>query len=283
MSIPKRHHFVPQMLQRRFANSNGQLYFFNKRCPEDGVRSSAPINLFVEKHLYSIKEKSGKKNPELEARLSELEGYADGIIRKIEVAAANGVPPGLIEVERSIWDLFFYVSWKRTPDCFVNTDALTDFDKTLSASVGDFEREIRSLTDLEREELNNPEVLSRIKHNARVEAVGSGSGEVMELLRRKGIAVLRIEAPNKSFVLGSSPVVKLTLPGHTHISDPTVEVWFPISPKLAVSPAYSSGEERLISIRDAKNIRYINEAIAKQSTVFAGNNERLVNSLSCPR
>lgn len=283
MSYPKRHHFIPQMLQRRFADGTGRLYSFDQRRPEDGVRPEFPINLFVEKHLYSIKEKSGDKNPGLEERLSRLEGPANGVITRIEEAADKGRGPKLSEDERSIWDLFFYVQWKRTPDNFERTNSLSDFDETLRKSVEDFEQRYRPLTDAEREELKDPAVLSRLKHNAKVGAVGAGSDEVLQALHDKGLAILRIEALNKSFILGSNPIAKLTSRGHTHISDPTVEIWFPISPKLAVSPAYLRGEERLIPMKDAKDVRYINMAIAKQSTVIAGNNEDLISSLIHPR
>jgi len=283
MSYPKRHHFIPQMLQRRFANPNGQLYSFDKRRSEDGVNPGNPANLFVEKHLYSIKRKSGDKDPELEIRLSKVEGAADSVIRKIEEAAANGRAPELSKEERDIWDLFFYVQWKRTPDCFESTKALVEFDETLQRSIGEFEHKSRLLTGAEREELKDPVAISGLKHNAKVGAVGLGSGEVTKALADKGVAILKIEAPNKNFILGSYPVAKLASPGHAHISDPTVEIWLPISPKLAVSPGYAKGEERLIPTRNAKVIRCINEAIAKQSTVIAGSNEKLIVSLSRPR
>lgn len=271
------------MLQRRFANHNGQLYAFDKQRPEDGVCLMNPSNLFVEKHLYSLKKKSGSKDPELETRLSKLEGVANHILQKIEHAAARGEAPALSDDERPIWDLFFYVQWKRTPDSFADAKALTDFDETLERWVDEFEKQFRPLTDTEREELKDPAVLSRLKHNAKVGAIGSGSDEVTRALYDKGLAILKIEAQNKSFVLGSNPVAKLTLPGRTHISDPTVEIWFPISPKIAISPGYSRGEERLIQVQDSKCIRHINEAIAKQSKVIAGNNKKLVTSLAQPR
>lgn len=283
MSYPKRHHFVPQMLQRRFADGTGRLYAFDRRRPEDGVRPEFPVNLFVEKHLYSIKEKSGGKNPELEARLAQLEGAANSIITKIEQSAADGKSPQFSVEERYVWDLYFYIQWKRTPDTFESTNAVSDFDETLKKSIDDFERQFRPLTETEREELKDPAVLSRIKHNAKVGAVSAGSEEVMKALHDKGLAILKIEASNKSFILGSSPIAKLTSKGHMHISDPTVEIWFPITPQIAVSPAYQRGEERLIPIKRPEDIRHINSAIAKQSTVIAGNNEKLIFSLSRPR
>lgn len=283
MSYPKRHHFIPQMLQRRFVDSNGRLYSFDKRRPEDGVRLEQPANLFVEKHLYSIKKKTGEKDPDLETRLAQLEGDADIVIRKIVKASEKGEVPSFSEYERGVWDLFFYVQWKRTPDNFERINALSNFDEMIKKSIENFEREFRPLTNIEREELGDPAVQSRLIHNAKVGAVGSGSKEVVQALHNKGLAILKIDTPNRSFVLGSNPVVKMTHKGRAHISDPTVEIWFPISPQLAVSPAYLRGEERLIPIRDAKDIRHINSAVANQSTVIAGNNEKLISSLSRPR
>jgi hypothetical protein len=104
--IPKSHHFISQMLLRRFANEDGKLFFFSKQFPEKGVLTSAPKNLFNEQHLYTFRDIGGKPDIRLEHFYARLESLAEPIVEKIVAAARNGVVPRLTSGEREIWDLF---------------------------------------------------------------------------------------------------------------------------------------------------------------------------------
>eukprot|EP00752_Nemacystus_decipiens_P001124 g1124.t1 len=227
MNEPKRHHFVPQLLQRRFAADDGRLFVFDRDRPEEGVTQRTPGNTFVRRHFYSTKREDGRKDPELEKRLSELEGMADTVIRKVEAAADRGSAPGLTADEKAAWDLFFYVQWKRTPDSLEKTGALAAFEGAVEKSIARYERDLGPLSDDERARLADPETMARIRHNAIVKCVGTGSAEVLSALAGKGLAILRIEDDRRSFILGSNTVAKLTYPGRAHITDPSVEKWFP--------------------------------------------------------
>ncbi|MGB0694876.1 MAG: DUF4238 domain-containing protein [Rhodospirillaceae bacterium] len=279
MNNPKRHHYVPQLILRRFADDAGKLFFFDKRRPEDGIKSSTIGNLFVENYLYSIKEESGDKDATLETELASLEGAAEKIIKKIENATLVNKVPQLSSVEKKLWDFFFYIQWKRTPDNFAKIFSEIDFEITLREAIKDFEQRLRPLTSEQRKELENPIVLKRIKHNAKANAIRSDAKDVLDVIGNKGLAIIRIGALNKSFIIGSYPIVKLTLPGRSHLSDPTVEVWFPISPRVAISPAYLRGECRVIPIKSVAEIRHINVSVAKQSTIIASKSEKLISSL----
>ena len=88
MNKPKRQHFNAEMLQRRFTDEEGRLYFYDKRFPEKGIRRSIPKNLFVEKYLYTLHLDSGEKDFSGEGKLSRLEGEANKIIEKLSVRLA---------------------------------------------------------------------------------------------------------------------------------------------------------------------------------------------------
>jgi hypothetical protein len=51
MNAPRRHHFMPQLLQRRFTDGEGRLFVFNKRRPEAGVFPTNHTNAFVKRDL----------------------------------------------------------------------------------------------------------------------------------------------------------------------------------------------------------------------------------------
>ncbi len=47
----KRHHFIPQMMLRHFADDDGQLWFWRRDFAEDDIRKTATKHLFVEHDL----------------------------------------------------------------------------------------------------------------------------------------------------------------------------------------------------------------------------------------
>jgi hypothetical protein len=283
MSFTKRQHFVPQMLLRRFVNTDGRLYFFNKNFPEKRVLASPPKDVFVQNHIYTERDKHGNKDNSLEEMYAEIEGQANGIIEKIIVAARAKQTPNLSLDERAAWDLFFYYQFKRVPDFYNNIKIMANFEQHMAAALIEFESKFRPLTDEERREFQNPNNLERIKKNALISSLSDPGSEVQETLSRKGLGVGVITKPNKSFIIGSFPVVKLTYPGRENFNDPSVEVWFPISPDVAVTPIPEQGIEKIVQITGAHHVRAINLAISGQSTIIAGHSKALIESLARPR
>ncbi|MBI5131486.1 MAG: DUF4238 domain-containing protein [Rhodopseudomonas palustris] len=90
MSVPKRHHFVPEMLQKSFVDEAGLLHFYNQRTPEMGVQSTKPGNLHVRTHLYSKILPDGTKDVALELRYAALEGVTEPIFGQLISASVRG-------------------------------------------------------------------------------------------------------------------------------------------------------------------------------------------------
>lgn len=283
MNRPKRHHFVAQMLSRRFTDDSGRLYFFDKRRPEKGVLYSKPINVFVEGELYTQYHTDGQKDVSVEKMLANVDDAANAVLQRIIDAARTRNVPNLTVSERSVWDVFLYQQWKRVPDFLQSIMTPAELDQHLQDSLQMFEQDIRPLTKEERERLNDPDVLDQIRHSARAKAVAYGGEEVLNTLADKGLNVALISTPNKSFVIGSHPVVKLTYPGRSNLDDPSVEVWLPIAHDVAVMVGFSGGSERFLEMKDHSHIRYINEAMFRQSTVVAGRSRALIVSLASAR
>jgi hypothetical protein len=280
-SIPKRHHFIAEMVLQRFTDEDGVLFFFDKRNRAKGVLATAPRNLFCQTHLYSIKQKDGALDVRLERSYAQLESLAQPIIEKIVSSVRVCHRPNLTAEEREIWDMFFYHQWKRVPDVRREILGRLDVKSTIEEAVAFFEANARPLTAREAGDLQDPQWLERLKQNASVDALKQSSQEVLAILRQKGLCFAVIQKPNKAFIIGSRPVVKLTLPGREHLADSTVEVWLPIASDVAVTPAPIPARSELVrEIRDDSVIRYINRATFKQSTVIAGKSQRLIASLS---
>ncbi|WP_373866623.1 DUF4238 domain-containing protein [Skermanella aerolata] len=54
---PKRHHYVPEMLQKHFTDDHGFLFAFLRNHSYRGILQIKPENIFLEGHLYRRVEK----------------------------------------------------------------------------------------------------------------------------------------------------------------------------------------------------------------------------------
>ena len=79
MNVPKRQHYVPQMLLRRFTDEDGFLYW----CNGSKIQKSRPKQVFFENHLYTKYNDDGEVDVSVENHLSIMEGSNSPIIEKI--------------------------------------------------------------------------------------------------------------------------------------------------------------------------------------------------------
>ncbi|MDF2797436.1 MAG: hypothetical protein K0R85_180 [Devosia sp.] len=120
--------------------------------------------------------------------------------------------------------------------------------------------------------------LERMNRNAMIGSLASSGENVLKVLGGRGLAIIRTTKLTKSFVLGSRPVVKLTPPGTTELSDHSVEMWLPVAPDVAVGVGREPGEELLFDAPD-RFVRGLNEAVLEQSSMLVARSEDLLKSL----
>ncbi len=276
--IPKRHHFVPEMLQKRFVNSEGGLWFFNKQNAKAGIIGSKPGNIFLEGHLYSAIADDGTKDPSLELFYSELESQADPIVERIVQSVRQGNLPTLSKIEKTTWDEFYFHQYKRVPDFHRELFTNTEFSGMLDEAIEEFSQLFREVYPHEREHLNSPEVMKRLNKNAIIGSLRDGGLFVPGALASKGLAIAVISKPTKSFALSSYPFARLGQKAGGTLSDPETELWFPIAQDVAVSPFGRPGSELLHIVSDG-DIRRINLQMLHQSTIIASGSKQLITSL----
>jgi hypothetical protein len=282
MTSPKRHHYVPQMLLKRFADAEGRLAFYDKSRPEAGVQTTTPKNLLVQQHLYSKKNRDGSMDGSLEGYYSTLESEAHVLFDKIIAAVLERSIPNIGAGEKDIWDRFLYEQWRRVPDFHDEIMPLSDFARTVSEGFDEFEAKSgRPVTTEERERLGGTAALKTFRNNARVAALTRKSPNVTEAIANKAL-FFGITAPQRSFILGSFPVMKLVPSGTTNnLENPAVEIWLPIHPNvMVVSAGLKETSTGHLAAMHMDRIRGFNESIAKKSTIFAGRSPELIASLA---
>ncbi|MFT8247342.1 DUF4238 domain-containing protein [Roseomonas sp. BN140053] len=278
MTAGKRHHFVPEMLQKRFADAEGMLHFARKSGNGVKLGRAVPGNLFVEQYLYSVIHDDDTKDSSLESALNKLETATETIVEKIVSSARKDQIPHLSDEQRSTFNLFFHIQWKRVPDLYASDAAKASIDQTFKETLDAARAKFPDKED-EIAQLMEDKEKARLFKNAQVGVVGSISERVLDVLGNRGLAVMKVGQRGKSFILGSRPVVKM---GNQSLYHPDGELWLPIAPDIAVGVHNFEVREQLLYLRDP-HIRRINSAIVSQSSMFAGPHAPLIASLARPR
>lgn len=279
MTTPKRHHYVPQMILNGFADEQGWLHW--RRFDEIGstIRRARPRELFVQNHLYSTVSGAGTKDPAMERALANLETQVTPLVTSILASARNRECPMLSEEQRRIWYWFFLTQWRRTPE----TQQTIINDNDAAGMLDDILAELRLKYPSrvnEIDALSTPEEKARTVRNTRIDLLGRINSNVLQVLERRGISVIKITRRNKSFIIGSRPVAKLTPSGTSDLNDLDVEMWFPIASDVAVGVGRGDGRVSLHFISDDRPIRRLNVAIAAQSSIIAAASPELVQAIS---
>lgn len=113
----KRHHYVPQLLLKRFC-VDGLQWVFDRET--DTLRQQQPKDTAVEKHLYSRPTADGKPDTSLEEFLSYIESKAAGPLEKLGRRAELSLE------ERFYLSLFLGLLCLRGPDFEAAIREITD-------------------------------------------------------------------------------------------------------------------------------------------------------------
>jgi hypothetical protein len=270
MTSSKRHHFVAEMMQRRFTDTNGLLHFFNKQTPERGVQTTTPRNLLVRTHLYSKIRSDGSRDTSLEERYAKLEGVVSPVLDQIAAAVLRRNLPIIPESTRLVLNHFVYEQIRRVPDFHEKIMPIASAELAVEEAVAEFETKYRKLTPEEREETFRPKEIQEFRQNARVGALSRHSPAVLSALRAKGL-LFGVCREKSSFLIGGAPVARFG----KILTDSSTELWLPIHPNLVMIFTGKRGDGAIIDVPDGF-VRKFNEIIAKQSTTFAGRSASLI-------
>lgn len=276
-TIPKRHHYIPEFLQAYFADKSGHIYTFDCNISHKQVRQEQPKNIFVKGHEYSSYEEDGSRNPSLERRFARLEQTWKPVVDKVVTSFATGNPPLLSADERGLWNEFFIYQWRRVPDLRKRILPLEQHASRIASFIDEYDKLFGPVSKEARKHFLSPDYAKTSHQNIHVRALQGDTPRVSRALQGRGLLFGVPHRNNKSFILGSQPIAKLMPRRGSTMLDPDSQAWLPVAPRLAVSPG-NVGPDRVMLLPD-NEVRYLNEAIAKQSTVIAGISRPLIESL----
>ena len=264
----RNNHWIPVMLLNNFTDEDGNLYFFDRRSPKRRILKTTPKRLYVERDLYTQCDENGNRDDSAECLFAELERKTAPVLKKIIDATRAGKEPRLTSSERKTLDHYSYCQWGRVPDT-----AYSVLDH--SSKKRPFQEAARGLSYNE---------LARFKKEVLVEGFVSNvtdpSERILSFLGRKNLAFVIIRRKNKSFVIGSNPVLQV-FPEHRVSGGrpkPFIAFWLPIAHDIAV--AYGEGEGGLMEFKEDRELRRFNKTVFDQSSAIAGRSDKLISSVA---
>ena len=272
---PKRHHFIPQMMLRHFANDEGRLWFWRRDFPAGEARNTSTANLFVEKDLYTYTRGDGSKDTALEEFFAQMEGAGAVFINSLARIVRAGEVPVLTDTSWDFWNRFYFYHLKRTPGAIAAYREAFKFGPMLDAAVVEVKRELREAGGDD----SDPDLDGIMLRNAEVIAQGvPPSPELLEQLKGMGLAVFRIQAKRKSFIIGDVPGAEAPFLQSNGMKSPPM-LFLPLTWDIAVA-LIGGGRRVEVSTVDRDQVRTMNIATAARATTIAGRSEELVNSLA---
>lgn len=271
----KRHHFIPQMMLRHFADNDGQLWFWRRDFADGNVRKTTTQNLFVEKDLYTFITADGTKDDRLETFFSHLEGAGAKFINQLADIIRRGEIPKLDDSAWEFWGQFFHYHLKRTPGAIAFFAKQMNFDEIIDRTY----QKIKAVRAEHGGDATEHGLRDKILQNAIVTAqLAPPSEEVLARFATLGLAIYKVSDPAKSFIVGDVPgaMAKFRTPKGSW-SRPTL--FLPLTWDIAVGQLTGGRKVEIIDV-DRDQVRRMNLATTARSCVIAGRSRDLINSLS---
>lgn len=280
----KKHHFVPQVLQRQFACEGDRIWYATRNQGVYGPPQLRNIgSAFRIKNLYTVLV-DGQYSDVVEREFyGGIDNYLGEIIPEVLEAFRLGYVPqfrgGALEQIR----LCALAMIRRTPDfspAIYGTDEQRgrDFvEKLISAHLATGpEVQIEHLYL----ELRDPAKLRARGRDIRVRATVSPMSTAGEMIKEFSVRWAICER-GAAFILPSIMSFRIGNGGPTTLSNPRVEIWMPISRELAMVLVRDKfGKVPTASLIHRTKVREVNEHAMSMSTSIASHSQLLLESLT---
>jgi hypothetical protein len=280
----KNHHFVPKVLQKEFCSTPGKIWYSEKSC--SGSLFSAPELRNIEKTFrirnYYTVIVDGRPSDLVERIFyGKIDDYLGKLLPNVLVAfARNEVPvfvgDALQSVQRVVFELI-----KRTPEFVKKYDEMEigrEIVQREIAALGngldEDTRKAELIKDLQRDS-----ELRKLGRTVRVRASISASEKIKDALEEFHVR-WAVSDSKHSFILSSLIAYRIGNGGPNGLANPMMEIWMPISPKIAlVLLRDAAGKVPNRIAIDGRKIREINEYACRNSGALGSHSSKLLSSL----
>ncbi len=275
------------MVTNNFCNEDGKIWVFDKTTNK--IYLTKPINLFVEKDLYTYQKLSPPtveephikitKEYKYEKELSSLESKSASIFKHIISQARLRKTPKLSLPDRSIVKQFIITLARRTKESQervhpkINAEDIfykitTNGIKDICLELPDKEtfyknKDIKKLKDI---------IISNTSARFAFGDRQYDKNQEEKFIQDTGLMIVAIHNPRRSFVIGSHGITRIRDLNNNESTG------VPISHDVMIVVTNKPDEEQFLTISD-KVIRMINNCTFMQSNIVASRSKDLLESL----
>lgn len=280
----KNHHIVPKVLQKQFTVQEDRKNIWRAKRGANGefvsLERKKIAKTFVIKDYYTILE-NGRRSDLIEREFyAKIDDFLGMILPEVIQALDRGKVPHFSPEQLDFLSDATMQMAKRTPDFLPEHD-----DLLLGRNL--IETTLQSLPNMaphdQREQLEKEltnEVLLREKgRDIRVLATLHSSQPVNEALSQL-VPRWAVSETDHSYILASRMVYRIGNGGPNGLSNPKMEMWMPVTPKIAlVLLRDSENKIPLRVVNPPDHIRKVNEYAMRSSFEVASHSEALLKTL----
>jgi hypothetical protein len=281
MARSKRHHYVPQGLQKYFCNEAGQIWYTKRASLLEKFCTIEPRNTksaFQERNFYTVLSDLDEPSDEIER---EFYGVVDDQVGKtlaevVEIARLGTAPRFYGEPLNSFKNLVLAL-YRRSVDITKDYNELEIGEDIIKNTVADASKKLGLTTDEALKQLSFPD-RKQLGRNVRVRAQTVEPKLALEALAAHNVATIFAEGKS-SFILGSRMIYCISNGTNDPLGSRNVELWFPISPKLCL--VLHALEQQILGpiVWPSRKVREFNEYIVSRCHEVGSHSDRLLISL----
>ena len=279
----RKHHFLPQALQRYFLDEKGKIWFAERSKEErfGDVEVRNTKSTFKESDYYTVFE-GGVLSDRIEKDFyAVIDDFLAGFLREVHATFDEGSVPivkgdALASIRRVA-----YHSIVRTPEFTSKYDDYEIGRDLLEGTISEAKERGLDKAEIERLEvaLQDTRHTRNFGRTIRVKSQAKPNELILRTLDELEVRFVQSNS-RSSFILSSLGAYRIGNGGHNGLSNPNMEIWMPISPKRALVLLRDT-EQRIPMVLedDRDHIRHVNEFAVRNSRQVASHSKRLLQSL----
>jgi len=284
----KNHHFVPKVLQKQFATESGGIWYSKRSddLPPEKNFFEAPVlrnigTTFRIRDYYTVGEGDGRSDIIEKKFYGDIDNYLGRVLPNILKMLENSkIPTFSGDALDSLTKVVLEMS-KRTPDFTKHTDDIEtgrEIANSMLTALKDRSESADYIYALKA--LENPNKLKEMGRSVRVRGTILPSQKIEAALKDFSVR-WAVSETHHSYILSSTMVYRIGNGGPNGISNPNMEFWMPVSPKVALVLVRDKNKKIPFKVVDTPDhIRKVNEYAMKNSRNIASHSEQLLISLT---
>ena len=277
----RRHHYVPQAIQRRFCFKKPNLWY---SIEKDGIFTKPEVrnidSTFQERDYYTVLE-DGCPSDVVERKFyGAIDDYLGKLLKQVDQLFETGRTPifkgrVLADFRRTVFLLL-----KRTPEFLGEHDDEKIGREITEATIKSIRESGEVIEDEQNlfADLGQPTKLKQLGRDVRVRAQVAHSDTIIEAMSDFDVKWAICE--RGSFILTSGMMYRIGNGGAHGLINPQMEIWFPISPARCLVMVRDKYDRiPMTNLIPQGKVREINEYGAKRYSQIASHSEKLLLSL----